>query len=140
MVTSDEVALVQTSWQKVAPISDTAADLFYGKLFELDPALKDIFPDEMAEQKKKLMQTLAFAVNGLNDLEKIVPAVKALGERHVGYKVKDGHYDSVGQALLWTLKQGLGDGWNEELASAWTTVYTVLATTMKSAAAAAISS
>ena len=135
MVTPEDVSLVQSSWAKVAPISDTAADLFYGKLFELDPSLQELFPEDMTEQKKKLMQTLAVCVNGLSDLGEIVPAVKALGQRHVGYKVKDEHYETVGTALLWTLGQGLGDDFTPETENAWTGVYTVLATTMKEAAA-----
>lgn len=135
MVTPEEVSLVQSSWAKVEPISDTAADLFYGKLFELDPSLKSMFPEDMAEQKKKLMQTLAVCVNGLSDLGQIVPAVKALGQRHVGYQVKDGQYETVGAALFWTLKQGLGEGYTDETAKAWTTVYGILSTTMKEAAA-----
>ena len=135
MVTPEDVSLVQSSWAKVAPISDTAADLFYGKLFELDPTLRALFPEDMTEQKKKLMQTLAVCVNGLSDLGEIVPAVKALGQRHVGYNVKDEHYETVGTALLWTLGQGLGDDFTPETEAAWTGVYTVLATTMKEAAA-----
>ena len=135
MVEPAEVTLVQESWKSVEPISDTAADLFYGKLFELDPSLKELFPDDMAEQKKKLMQTLAVCVNGLNDLGEIVPAVRALGQRHVGYQVKDEQYDTVGQALLWTLGQGLGEAFTSEVEKAWTNVYVVLSTTMKDAAA-----
>lgn len=135
MVTPEEVTLVQSSWEKVAPISDTAAELFYGKLFELDPSLKAMFPEDMVEQKKKLMQTLAVCVNGLSDLGEIVPAVKALGQRHVGYKVVDEQYATVGAALLWTLEQGLGEAYTDETAAAWTTVYTVLSDTMKEAAA-----
>lgn len=136
MVTPEEVSLVQSSWAKVEPISDTAADLFYGKLFELDSSLKELFPDDMVEQKKKLMQTLAVCVNGLNDLGEIVPAVQALGKRHNDYKVKEEHYATVGAALLWTLEQGLGEDFTPETKSAWTTVYGVLAGTMKEAAAA----
>ncbi len=137
MVTAEEVELVQLSWAKVEPIADNAADLFYGRLFEIAPETKTLFPAVMAEQKKKLMQTLAVCVNGLNDLGEIVPAVQALGKRHVDYKVSDEHYDSVGAALLWTLEQGLGEDFTPETASAWTNVYGVLATTMKDAAAQA---
>ncbi|HAD58118.1 MAG TPA: hemin receptor [Planctomycetaceae bacterium] len=137
MVTPEEVELVQSSWAKVEPIADTAADLFYGRLFEIAPETKTLFPAEMVEQKKKLMQTLAVCVNGLNNLGEIVPAVLALGRRHVDYKVSDEHYDSVGAALLWTLEQGLGEDFTPETSSAWTTVYGILATTMKDAAAQA---
>lgn len=135
MVTAEDVTLVQSSWAKVAPMADTAADLFYGRLFEIDPPLKELFPEDMAAQKKNLMQTLAACVNGLSDLGEIVPAVKALGQRHVGYKVKDEHYESVGAALLWSLSQGLGDDYTAETAEAWTKVYGVLSSTMKEAAA-----
>jgi hemoglobin-like flavoprotein len=135
MVTPAEVTLVQSSWNQVAPISQTAADLFYGRLFELDPSLRELFPEDLSEQKKKLMQTLAVCVNGLNDLGAIVPAVQALGQRHVGYNVKDEHYDTVAAALLWTLQQGLGNDFTPEVSAAWQSVYAVLSTTMKQAAA-----
>ena len=134
-VSAAEIVLVQESWAKVVPIADTAADLFYGKLFELDPNLRPLFPEDMAEQKQKLMQMIGTAVSGLNDLGAIVPAVQALGERHASYRVTTPMYDTVAEALLWTLGQGLQDGFTPEVKGAWTTVYTVLATTMQEAAA-----
>ncbi len=134
MVSPTQISLVQNSWAKVGPIAETAADLFYSRLFELDPSLRELFPEEMSEQKKKLMQTLAVCVNGLNELAEIVPAVQALGKRHVDYNVKPEQYETVGVALLWTLEQGLGEAWNADLAEAWTEVYGVLSATMKEAA------
>jgi len=136
-VSPREKRLVQGSWNLVVPIADTAAEIFYGKLFELDPSLKPLFKGDIKEQGKKLMQMLSVAVKGLDRLEEIVPAVQALGERHVGYGVKDEHYDTVAEALLFTLEQGLGDVLTAEVKGAWVTVYTVLATTMKDAAKAA---
>ena len=130
-----QIELVQSSWKKVVPIADTAAELFYGRLFELDPSLKPLFTTDIKEQGKKLMQMISVAVNGLNDLEKIVPAVEELGKRHVKYGVKDEHYDTVGSALLWTLEKGLGDAFTPDVKEAWTETYTLLATTMKNAAA-----
>ena len=135
MVTQEEINLVQKSWAQVAPISDTASDLFYTRLFQLDPALKELFPDDMAEQKKKLMQTLAICVNGLTDLGEIVPAVQALGRRHADYRVRYEHYATVGEALLWTLEQGLAEDFTAETRDAWTTVYGVLSSTMQAATA-----
>lgn len=132
-----QIELVQSSWEKVVPIADTAAELFYGRLFELDPSLKPLFTTDIKEQGKKLMQMISVAVNGLNDLEKIVPAVEELGKRHVKYGVKDEHYDTVGSALLWTLEKGLGDAFTPDVKEAWTETYTLLATTMKNAAATA---
>lgn len=136
-MTPEQINLVKTSWEKVVPISATAAELFYGKLFELDPSLKSLFKGDMQEQGKKLMRMVGTAVNGLDRLDAIVPAVQQLGVRHVGYGVKDAHYDTVGAALLWTLGQGLGDQFTADTEAAWTTVYGLLADTMKAAASEA---
>ena len=135
MITSNDVALVQKSWKHVTPISNTAAELFYGKLFSLDPAIKPLFKGDMREQGKKLMTMITTAVNGLSRLDAIVPAVQELGRRHRGYGVKPQHYESVGTALLWTLGQGLGEEFTPEVERAWVVTYEVLSTTMKEAAA-----
>lgn len=136
-MTPEQAVLVKNSWALVTPIADKAAELFYGKLFELDPELKSLFKGDMTEQGRKLMAMINTAVNGLDKLEAIVPAVEQLGERHVGYGVKDKDYDTVGAALLWTLEAGLGDAFTPEVKEAWTITYGVLATTMKAAAAKA---
>ena len=122
-------------WDKVTPIADDAAKLFYKKLFELDPKLEPLFPTDLADQRKKLMGTITVAVKGLTRLDEIVPILQKLGERHDGYGVKDEDYGTVGQALLWTLGQGLGEAFTDEVEAAWTEVYGVLSTTMKDAAA-----
>lgn len=131
----EKILLVKDSWVKVMPISEQAAGLFYGKLFELDPELKDLFPGDMEEQGRRLMAMIDTAVNGLDRLLEIVPAVEALGERHVGYGVKDKDYDTVGEALVWTLATGLGEAFTNDVKAAWIEVYTLLADTMKGAAA-----
>jgi len=136
-ITTKQKELVQSTFGMVAPIADKAADIFYTKLFELDPALKPLFKGDIAEQGNKLMTMLAAAVKGLDDLGALVPVVQDLGKRHVGYGVEDAHYDTVGAALLFTLETGLGEAWNDEVKDAWVVVYTVLATTMKDAAATA---
>jgi hemoglobin-like flavoprotein len=125
-MTSEQVALVQQSFAKVAPISDAAAVMFYDRLFEVAPAVRAMFPADMTEQRKKLMGTLAVVVNGLSNLESILPAASALATRHVAYGAKPEHYPVVGAALLWTLEQGLGEAWTAELAAAWTVAYTTL--------------
>ena len=136
-MTPQQITLVKSSWAKVVPIAPAAARLFYGKLFDLDPALRPLFKGDMEEQGKKLMRMVGTAVNGLDRLDQIVPAVRDLGVRHAGYGVTDAHYDTVGAALLWTLAQGLGDAFTRETEAAWTTVYGLLADTMKTAAAEA---
>lgn len=135
LMTPEEIKLVQDSWEKVKPISETAAELFYGRLFETAPEVKPYFKGDMKEQGRKLMLMITTAVNSLRDLEAVVPAVQAMGQRHVGYGVKDKDYDSVGAALLWTLGQGLGDDFTPETEAAWAKTYGILSTTMKDAAA-----
>lgn len=134
MLTPEQISLVRESWNKVVPIADQAAELFYGRLFELDPSLKPMFKSDMTEQGRKLTRMIGIAVDGLDRLDEIVPAVQDLGVRHLDYGVKNSHYDTVGEALLWTLSQGLGPAFTPAVKSAWTDVYTLLANTMKDAA------
>jgi hemoglobin-like flavoprotein len=136
MLSKKTIAIVQSDWSKAAPIADQAATLFYDRLFALDPSLKVLFKPDLSDQKVKLMKMIGAAVNGLEDLPALVPVVQNLGKRHVGYGVKSEHYVTVGAALLWTLKQGLGDGFGRENETAWTEVYGLLADTMRHAAQA----
>ncbi|HLE27207.1 MAG TPA: globin family protein [Anaerolineales bacterium] len=129
-----QITLVQESFARVAPIADAAADLFYARLFELAPALRPMFPTDLIEQKRKLMTTLTLVVNGLTRLEALAPAVQALGRRHAGYGVKPEHYQTVAEALLWTLEQGLGEAFTPGTKDAWVAAYTLLAQTMIAAA------
>jgi nitric oxide dioxygenase len=122
----NDVALIQSSFAQVVPISDQAAALFYGRLFEIAPEVKPLFKADMTEQGRKLMGTLGYVVGGLDDLPAILPAASALAKKHVGYGVAPEHYGPVGAALLWTLEKGLGDQWTPETAAAWTTAYTTL--------------
>ncbi len=133
-MTPETISAVQDTFAKVAPIADKAAELFYGRLFELDPSLKPMFKGDMTEQGAKLMRMIGIAVDGLTNLDSIVPAVENLGVRHIAYGVKDEHYDTVGAALLWTLEQGLGDAFTPDVKQAWTEVYTLLAQVMQDAA------
>lgn len=126
----EQVTMVKDTWAQVAPISEQAAELFYGKLFELKPQYEALFKGDMKNQGKMLMSMLNTAVNSLDKLDAIVPAVQELGKRHVGYGVVDEDYDTVGEALLWTLGQGLGDAFTDEVKEAWTLTYTTLATVM----------
>lgn len=131
----DQRDAVRESWALVKPIADTAATLFYDRLFEIDPATRLLFRAEgLPEQRRKLMQTLDTLVQGLDYIEDLVPAIEDLGRRHMRYGVQEAHYDSVGAALLWTLEQELGEHWTDETRDAWTAVYTLTADTMKKAA------
>lgn len=131
------ITLVQESFEKVKPIAPTAAEIFYTKLFELDPQLKPLFPNSgeaMKTQGNKLMSMLAAAVAGLSNLEALIPILKDLGKRHVAYRVEASHYDTVGAALLGTLAAGLGDDFTPEVKEAWTSVYGTMSSVMIEAA------
>ena len=134
-MTPEQVRLVQSSMQKVLFISEIAAELFYRRLFELDPALRPLFQGDMKEQGQKLIQMLHTVVDGLGQLDTILPEVEALARRHVVYGVQAQHYDTVGAALLWTLEQGLGNGFTAEVRAAWTEAYILLAGVMQKASA-----
>ena len=135
MPTMTQIELVQKTFAVVAPIADDVAALFYRRLFEIDPDLKSMFKSDMTQQRRKLMVMLTAAVKGLPRLDRLIPVLEDLGRRHVEYGVVDRHYETVGAALLWTLEKGLGSEFTPEVRDAWTTVYGVLAATMKAGAA-----
>lgn len=131
----EQKEIVRETWALVMPIADTAATLFYDRLFEIDPTARPLFRDDgLAEQRRKLMQTLDHLVQRLDNLEALTPAIEDLGRRHVQYGVREAHYDSVGAALLWTLEQGLGDRWSADAREAWSNVYGLTAGIMQQAA------
>jgi hemoglobin-like flavoprotein len=129
------IALVQESWKQVVPIADQAAALFYEQLFTLDPSLKSLFKSDLKAQGKKLTSMLNTAVVNLARLDTILPAVKDLGRRHVGYGVEPAHYETVGTALIATLEKGLGSAFTPDVRAAWVEAYTALSSVMQDAAA-----
>ncbi|MFG1246404.1 globin family protein [Xanthobacter flavus] len=136
-MTPHQIELIQESFAKVVPIADTAAALFYGRLFEIAPEVKPLFKGDMSLQGAKLMATLGLVVAGLNDLSKIVPAAESLARKHVAYGVKDAHYAPVGAALIWTLERGLGPDFTPETKDAWVEAYGILSSVMIAASAEA---
>jgi hemoglobin-like flavoprotein len=133
-MTPEQIRYVQTTWLKMLTVQDAAAQCFYDRLFELDPALRKLFPNDSRSQGRKLIQVIDAAVNGLDRFEHVLPAIQALGSRHADYGVKDEHYGTVGAALLWTLGKTLGAEFTPQAKDAWAAVYGALATTMREAA------
>lgn len=132
-MTPHQVDLVQASFRKVVPMAGRAADLFYDRLFEIAPEVRSLFPQDLAEQKMKLMTMLGTAVSNLHQFDMILSEMKSLGRRHQGYGVTPAHYAPVGAALLWTLEKRLGAEFTPEVKAAWTETYTALAGVMTSA-------
>jgi hemoglobin-like flavoprotein len=147
MISENDKAAIKSSWRLVVPIAETAADLFYRRLFELKPDYRSLFSDDLSGQKRKLLRMLAFVVRAVDfdesqwkedvDVdEDLLLVVLAMGRRHVElYKIPDESYAVVGEALLWTLHQGLGDAFTSEVRSAWTGLYGNLARMMRMGAA-----
>jgi hemoglobin-like flavoprotein len=133
-MTPEQQTLVRDSFARIAPIAADAAAMFYHRLFLLDPSLRPLFTGDMTEQGRKLMAMIGAAVANLHRLDAIVPAVRDLGRRHVGYGVQSAHYDTVAGALLWTLEIGLGADFTPETREAWITCYGVLAGEMQAGA------
>ncbi len=126
------IDIVRESWKHVVPIADLAADIFYDRLFEIDPDIRDLFSDtDLPAQKARLVQALAATVPKLGTADAVLHDLAAMGRRHAGYGVEPGHYRSVGEALLWTLEKGLGDRWNAEMCAAWTAAYALVAGQMQ---------
>ncbi len=131
---TEQIDLIQASFTKVAPIADVAADIFYTRLFEIAPEVKPMFKGDISEQGKKLMTTLGVVVNGLKNLDAIVPVAEQLAVKHIDYGVKEEHYQPVGEALIFTLEKGLGDEFTPELKESWIAAYTTLSGAMIAAA------
>jgi hemoglobin-like flavoprotein len=129
----DQIKLVQESFEKVRPISEVAAELFYNRLFELKPSFRSLFKGDMKTQGRMLMQMLDYAVTCLDKPDALIPTIQDLGKRHAGYGVKEEYYETVGEVLLWTLEQGLGKDFTPDVKEAWAEAYKLLSDTMKSA-------
>lgn len=128
---SEQINLVQASFAEVRPIAPVAAELFYARLFTLDPSLRPMFKGDLVHQGRMLMAMLNSAVNGLTQLDTMMPVVRQLGARHAKYGVLDAHYATVGSALLWTLEQGLGEKFTPAVREAWAAAYDMLAGVMQ---------
>jgi nitric oxide dioxygenase len=133
-MTPRDIRLVRASFDAVKHLGPVAAALFYGRLFETSPELQPLFKGDLVEQGHKLMATLSIVVNGLNDIESVLPAAEALARRHVGYGVQPEHYAPVGEALVWTLQKVLGSSWTADLANAWEKAYGLVSASMIEAA------
>ena len=133
-MTPEQIGLVQSSFAKIRPAAREVAALFYNRLFSVAPQVRPMFPENMDEQGKKLMSVLGVAVQSLTNLPALVPVLEELAKKHLAYGVEAAHYDAVGEALLWTLEQGLQDDFTAAARDAWTQTYALVAQTMCNAA------
>ncbi len=127
----EHIKLVKRSWKILMGVDPKIiGDAFYSKLFTDNPGIRKLFPSDMNRQYIKLVDMLSSIIMNLNQPEFVSADIVAMSKRHTGYGVKPAHYALVGTALLWTLKQGLGTDWNQDIEDAWTSCYTSLADVM----------
>ncbi|MDJ0677055.1 MAG: adenylate/guanylate cyclase domain-containing protein [Calothrix sp. MO_167.B42] len=131
---SRQVELVQTSFINLLSQGESTAKLFYERLFEIAPEVRALFKENMVVQQRKFMATLQVAVNGLSDVEKILPVVQELGRKHGHYGITHEQYEILAEALIWTLEQKLGENFTPEVKAAWISAYNLLTAVMKEAA------
>jgi hemoglobin-like flavoprotein/class 3 adenylate cyclase len=130
-VKPDAVLIVQSTFERVAPRADEFARLFYDQLFESSSEIEALFDHvNMQVQRKMLMDVLGMAIRGLDNLDDLVPTLRELGRRHVGYGARVPHYKIVGEALFWALKQFLKGDFTPEVELAWREIYGIVAKTM----------
>ena len=135
-LTAEQVNIIRDTWRSIGPISNMVPQIFYDRLFEIDPSTKPLFTKtNMPGQHVKLMEALELVAENANDLDSLTPALEDLGRRHVRYGVEDKHYDSVGAALMWTLERGFGAAFTHEVRQAWLLAYQFVSGTMRQAAA-----
>ncbi|HTM59197.1 MAG TPA: globin domain-containing protein [Burkholderiales bacterium] len=125
-MTPDEVHVVQTTWRAVLPVGGTFAELFYGRLFALDPELKKLFRDDIVEQGRNLTAMLSVAAANVGKPERISVALRNLGKRHVAYGVKPKDFANFEDALLFALEHALIDVFTPEVKAAWRAAYALL--------------
>lgn len=130
-----DTGALRASWAEVVPLGDAAAEIFYAALFTLDPDLRVMFPVAMGGQRDRLLAALGHIVSNVDDPEVIGPFLEQLGRDHGRFAVRPEHYPTVGKALIFTLKTGLGATWSDYLARNWATAYAVVSEKMMSAAA-----
>lgn len=133
-MTPARVQLVRDTWALVLPIQQQAAALFYERLFQIAPEVQPLFRGDKVEQGAKLMAALNTLVLSLGRMEQMLPMARELAIRHVAWGVQPAHYEQVGQALLWTLRKGLGDAATPEVMTGWAEAYGELSGAMKAAA------
>jgi nitric oxide dioxygenase len=130
----EQVKIILLTFNQVAGNKDRVGQMFYERLFAIAPETRPMFKGDIAEQSRKLMDTLAFAIGSLRDMPGLVPTLESLALRHVAYGVRDEHYDKVGEALIWTLEKGLGEAFTRDAREAWTALYVAIAQIMRKAA------
>jgi len=137
-MTTLDVALLEESFDLIAPRGEELVAAFYRHLFAADPSVQSLFAGtDMARQRGMLLTALVLVRKSLRNLSALVPALVAMGARHHGYGVRPAHYATVGAALLATMAEIGGAAWRAEYTAAWAAAYVLVRDTMLRGAAEA---
>jgi hemoglobin-like flavoprotein len=129
-MTPHQIALIQESFGRVAPVADRAAQMFYQRLFEIAPQVRPLFKGEIDAQGRKFMATLTVTLSGLEKFDRLKPGLEALARQHVRFGVRPEHFAPLGEALIWALAEALGDDFSLETREAWEAAYGEMAKVM----------
>jgi hemoglobin-like flavoprotein len=129
-LSADDIARVRSSFDRIWSISEHTSDLFYSRLFEIAPEIRPMFRNDMDEQKRKFMSTLAVIVGCLDDSNKLAPLTDRLARQHGEFGLQAAHYAVVEDALLWSLQRGLGEKWTPAVAASWSKAYGIVSNSM----------
>lgn len=135
-MTARQKQMVRESFPVIREVAGPLSQLFYGRLFELQPGLRPMFRHDLASQGRKLMEMLSVIVDHLDRLESLDPVLRELGRRHAGYGVLPQHYATVEQALLWSFGHAMEYEFDDELKGAWRAIITEVSNAMLAGAQA----
>jgi nitric oxide dioxygenase len=133
-MTADELSLIRATFARLKRSKTNFGWLFYDRLFAIAPDARPLFKGNLDAQVHKLMDSLAVIIGAAGTGPTLASILQNLAVRHVTYGVRSKHYDKVGEALLWTLQQELGDDFTPKVRDAWASLYVSVATAMKHAA------
>ena len=133
MFTAEQKRLVQATFHRIKPVSAATAQLFYNRLFQLNPAVRRLFTGDLEDQRRKLLICLNTLVEGLDRFDEIMPAMELVAARHKTYGARPEHLEVFGEALMWTLQRALGPHWSPQVQEAWAAAYESLAKAMQRA-------
>lgn len=126
-----DIDALETSFDLVAPRGEELVEIFYARLFDVAPAVIPLFAStDIKRQQAMLLAALVLLRKSLRDLDAVVPTLRQLGARHVGYGARPEHYPVVGDVLIAAMAEVAGDAWGPRFAQAWGEAFAVVAGVM----------
>lgn len=132
-MTPSQIKLVRSSFDQLAPDADLIADLLCARLFQLDPTLRSLLPNDLQRAKAEMIRCLTAVMSNLDQPTRWQETVRLNGKQSAFYGICTRHYELFGTALIWTLEKGIGEKFTFDVLEAWVAFYSVLTRTLQSA-------